>query len=678
MDFFASQELARKNTRRLIVLYLLALVALTAAIYALCIFAFFGLAHFGGKGFTPENFASAFRFDVLGYVAAGTSMLIGGGSAFKVAALRGGGESVASLLGGRKLQPNSRTVEERRILNVVEEMALAAGTPVPPVYILDDEQGINAFAAGYTIDDAVIGLNRGTIETLNRDELQGVVAHEFSHILNGDMRMSIRMIGILHGIQLIALLGYFLLRSIGGSSRHHHSNRDNGGGKGAMAMLLMGVGLIAVGGIGIFFARWIKASVSRQREFLADASAVQFTRNPEGIAGALKMIGAHSSQIHQPAAEEASHMFFGSMFGGASNLFATHPPLIKRIQKVDPRFDGDFVAYARRRVSWEQRLAEADQRRKQREQEHQRRLGGVGGMGGFGGQSPGGLMEGSFPIDPLILIAGIGNPDENDVEYSELVVDRIPEVLVEASHDVFDARCIVFVSLLNHETEIRRAQLHALATNEGQATIDRTIALMKPIDALEARFRLPLFEIIQGTLTGMSPQQHESFRDSVDRLVEADNRIDVFEFFLRQHTMVHLDRRFGKVQPPRVRYRAINPLQTEICRLLSILVRLGHEHQSEFGAAWKVAMVSLGKPAWADDTSALAEPLNAKQLQRDIEKVNQAAPVIKKRILTAMAAAMTSDGKITVGEAEIFRAMSESLDCPVPPVIAGPTNSQQA
>lgn len=658
MDFFASQELARKNTRKLIVMFLIAIAVLVVAVYILVTIAFFGLRTYSGEELGAASLASNFRLDLFTGISAGVCSLIGAGSAYKIASLRGGGENVASLLGGRKLPTNSSVLEERRILNIVEEMALAAGTPVPPVYILDDEDGINAFAAGFTTDDAVVGLNRGTIETLNRDELQGVVAHEFSHILNGDMRMSIRMIGILHGIQLLAMIGYSLLRGAG--ARHRRSSRDDS--KGAAAILVLAIGLLAIGWIGVFFARLIKASVSRQREYLADASAVQFTRNPEGIAGALKMIGAQSSQINNPLAEEASHMFFGSMFGNRGSFFATHPPLDDRISRIEPRFDGDYMGYAERKFKLQQRQQEADRRREEREQEHQNRTFGMGRniLGGF--------LDSQFPIDPLILIAGIGNPDQEDVVYSEIVVDRIPDVLVDASRDVFDARCIVFVSLLNAETTIRRAQLHALANNEGQATIDRTIELMEPVDQLEARFRLPVFEILQGTLTGMSPEQFESFRKSVNLLVDADQHVDFFEFFLRHHLMVHLDRRFGTVKPPRVKIWAINPLKNEICRLLAVLVRVGHADATEAHKAWDAAMASLGKSDW--DKNALGESINADQLGLDIARVNTAAPVIKKKILTAMVAAIAYDKQVTVEEAEMFRAMSESLDCPVPPVMA--------
>ena len=241
------------------------------------------------------------------------------------------------------LHPETTDPDERRILNVVEEMAIAAGTPVPPVYLLEKEDGINAFAAGHSPSDAVVAVTRGCVRTLSRDELQGVVGHEFSHILNGDMRLNLRLMGVLFGILLIGLTGYILLRSSSGYRVRDDRDDDRGGRN---VLPLIGLALYVIGYVGVFFANLIKSAVSRQREFLADASAVQFTRNPDGIAGALKKIGALSagSTIREPRAEEASHMFFGSA-GGAGQLFgllATHPPLVERIRRLDPSFDGDF------------------------------------------------------------------------------------------------------------------------------------------------------------------------------------------------------------------------------------------------------------------------------------------------------------------------------------------------
>lgn len=664
MDFFASQELARRNTRRLVVYFCLALICMIFAVYVVVMLVTSGFLTDVALGVSvnsvePVDPVSQF-FDpmVLAAVALAVSSVVGLGSAYKISSLRGGGENVAAMLGGRRLPPNSRDPGERRILNVVEEMALAAGTPVPPVYILDNEPSINAFAAGYTVDDAVIGVNRGTIDTLTRDELQGVVAHEFSHILNGDMRMSIRMIGVLHGIQLIALIGYFVLR---GST----TGRRSSNGKGGNAVTLIALGLVVVGWVGLFFARVIKASVSRQREYLADASAVQFTRNPSGIAGALKMIGAsmNGSAMLAAGAEETSHMFFGSMFSHSNFVFATHPPLGERIQRIEPAFQGDYNEYAKSRMAQRQRREEARQRKQEAKNQGRFPGGSPTGKMGFPG-----MMGDQFPIDPAILIAGIGLPGDDDVEYSEMLVEKIPTEIAEAARDVFSARCVVFAALLNDTREVRQIQLDAVAQGEGQATLEEMGRLHSMVVNLDERCRLPVFEILQGTLTGMSPEQYESFRESVDRLVAADQKVDLFEFFLRHHLLVHLDRRFGRVAPPRVKYRAINPLRESICQLIGVLVRVGHDDTSMAKSAYAAAMEVLEKP-WQDD-GALDAKFKYSDLENAIEKLTESSPKIKKRVLTAMAVAITHDKQVTVEEAEIFRAMSESLDCPVPPVVA--------
>ena len=313
MDFFQSQDTARRNTTRLIVFFALAVICLIV-ITNLLVMVLFGFLQTGEEGVTLEVIAAQFDWEVFFIIGALVTLVILGGSVYKTLALSGGGTTVAESLGGRLISHNTTDLHERKVLNVVEEMAIASGTPVPPVYLMDDEQGINAFAAGYTPSDAVIGVTRGTIAYLSREELQGVIAHEFSHILHGDMRLNIRLIGVLHGILLIGLIGYYILRSVrGGSSKN------------AGPILGLGLGLLVIGYAGTFFGNLIKASVSRQREFLADASAVQFTRNKQGIAGALKKIGGHSygSVLDTPEAPSMSHAYFStgvssflqSMFG---------------------------------------------------------------------------------------------------------------------------------------------------------------------------------------------------------------------------------------------------------------------------------------------------------------------------------------------------------------------------
>ncbi|MFV1978967.1 MAG: M48 family metallopeptidase, partial [Myxococcota bacterium] len=336
-NFFENQDAARRNTKRLVFLFCLAVIAIAGMIYLLAVL-LTGVEQPNPN--TGQMVISPLWWqpDLALGVAIGTAIVVGGGSLYKIAQLRSGGAVVAEALGGVPIPPGTQDADERRLLNVVEEMAIASGIPAPPVYLLKDEQGINAFAAGFAPGDAVIGVTRGCIQKLSRDELQGVIAHEFSHILSGDMGLNIRLMGVIHGILIIGIIGYFLLRSslFSGSSRRSN-NRDNSG----MAIVAAGLGLMVIGFLGTFFGNLIKASVSRQREFFADASAVQFTRNPDGIAGALKEFGGYEggSILASPNAPEASHLFFGQgLRGGLQMLFATHPPLEERILRLDPNW----------------------------------------------------------------------------------------------------------------------------------------------------------------------------------------------------------------------------------------------------------------------------------------------------------------------------------------------------
>src|SRR5690554_3021863 len=339
MNFFEHQDIARRNTRLLIILFFVAvaiLVVLTGA--AVAVFAG-GMDNNGATGAYEPNFI--FHWDIIlaacGVVVSGISLAV----LYKWAVLRPGGRVVAEKLGGRRLDPGSSEPLERKVLNVVEEMAIAANMPVPPVYLLEHEEGINAFAAGYSPKDAVIGITRGCAEQLTRNQLQGVVAHEIAHILNGDMRMNIRIMAVLNGILFISHAGYLILRTtaLSGGRRSNNDNSKN-------LLPFLGIALLIIGSIGVFFGNIIKAAVSRQREYLADASAVQFTREPETIGGALQQIGAlqAGSQIENQNASEASHLFFGQAISKWASIFATHPPLESRIKRVLPQWDGTFKA----------------------------------------------------------------------------------------------------------------------------------------------------------------------------------------------------------------------------------------------------------------------------------------------------------------------------------------------
>jgi len=331
-DFFHQQDRARSGSHFLVVLYLLAVLSIGLILHAAISF---GLTFTGEEGTPVPDFITNFLDPTIAILTLGlTFLIIGASSLFKVAQLRQGGPAVAAYMGAVEISPNTTNFAEKRLLNIVEEMALAAGVPKPRVYIMRDENSLNAFAAGYSPNDAAVAVTTGLLNTLNREELQAVVGHEFSHILNGDMRLNIRLIGILHGIFALSILGAILLRvgafSGGGRSR-------NSRGNGAAALLALGILIWILGSVGVLFGRLIQAAISRKRENLADASANQFTRNPQAMADALVLVATGPRRIENPHATELAHMLFDS-------AFATHPPIIERIRASDPTFDGNLQA----------------------------------------------------------------------------------------------------------------------------------------------------------------------------------------------------------------------------------------------------------------------------------------------------------------------------------------------
>jgi len=328
MDFFEQQEKARRSSKVLVVYFVMAVACIIASVYFASLLIFHGTQTQQQLG-APIPELVLWDPKLFLYVAVGTLGVVVLGSLYKTAALSKGGSAVAESLGGRLVNPNTTNPDERKLRNVVEEMAIASGVAVPKVYVLDDESGINAFAAGHAQGDAAIGVTLGCMTLLNRDELQGVIGHEFSHILNGDMRMNLRLMGVVFGIVCLAVIGRVLIFTRGG--------------KGKNPLMLLGLALIVIGAIGAFFGRLIQAALSRQREFLADASAVQFTRNAAGLSMALQKIGRTGSRVESAHAGEAAHMFFENGLGKPFlGMLATHPAIEERIRAIDPAWDERF------------------------------------------------------------------------------------------------------------------------------------------------------------------------------------------------------------------------------------------------------------------------------------------------------------------------------------------------
>ncbi len=653
-DFFDRQDHARRQTRRLVVLFGLSVAAIIVAIYLLL-----AAATSGWESHAPPRRAAWERYpaaaaarrghplwnpELFLAVAAGTLVVVGLGSLYKISELSAGGETVALMLGGRAVDPQTRDLAERRLLNVVEEMALASGVPVPSVFVLDNEPAINAFAAGHQPGDAVVAVSAGALKYLSREELQGVMGHEFSHILNGDMRLNLRLIGLVHGILVLAILGYYLLRTAPYVSSGR-SRKDSGGA--ALAIFLLGLALVILGYLGVFFGHLIKAAISRQREFLADASAVQFTRNPSGIAGALKKIGglADGSRIRDPHAEECSHMFFGDAFAGAFwNWFATHPPLIERIKAIEPDFDGRFPA-VHSVVGVEDDRPLVQPRR----------------------QAVAGVAAAAAAVAPLDAGDATGLVDLPTVDHLSDVAPMLgdlPAPLLFAAREPMTAQAVVLALLLSREDEATRAkQLELLDEGVAAPIAAETRRLAGPAASLAAGARLPLVGLAVPAIRRSSPAQYARFRKTVDALVTADAKIDLFEYCLRTVLFSYLDVPFGLKKPPAARYRSLSAVARPMQVVLSMIARLGHESPE---AAEKAYSATVANHPWLRQAALLPrEQCTFRNFDAALAALAEASPPVKRESLAAVSACIGADGRLTPAEDELLRAIAAVLGCPV-------------
>lgn len=632
MDFFAAQDDAHSKTKTLIVYFILAVVCIIAALYVLCMV-------FYSYGTTPENQPVRWVLwspPVLAGVAGFVVLLVGGASLSKIAELRGGGGVVAKSVGGRKVDPGTTDPDERKLMNVVEEMAIASGTPVPEVYLLDKEDQINGFAAGYTPDDAAIAVTRGCMQKLSRDELQGVIAHEFSHILNGDMRMNIRLMGVLFGILLISIIGEGLMRAgfWGGAASRR---RDDKGGN---AIMLFGLGMMAIGWIGVFFGRLIQSAISREREYLADASAVQFTRNPDGIGGALKKIGGVGSVVNHNHTSETAHFFFAnalkSSFGGA---FATHPPLPDRIKRIEPNWNGQMEA-----------VPETKRRPQQ--------------------QPPAPAASGGRrAVDPMAMVAGIGMIGANQLAYAQQSRAQAEESLGEEIHDSTKARALILALLLDRKPEIRQKQL-AFIKEDGGAEYAKLVEQAYPkVQAQGVKQRIPLLEMTVPALSQITREEYDRLIKRIVKLSEMDAEISFFEFAVMRLVKKHLGRKFEGASAKTKVISSTGPLRDHFSMLLSTMVWVGQpgsdaEAKRIFDQALQQAPLFHGqiqlKPF---------DALGFNELDKALDTLTHARFGVKRQMLNTCATAVAHDGEVNDDEGELIRAVAVTLDCPMPPLV---------
>jgi Zn-dependent protease with chaperone function len=665
MDFFSHQAHARGRTRKLVIAFIVAVAAVVFAINTLVVFAL-ELADVRDPEATGGLYARH------PYALVVTSIMIlavmGIASLYKVGRLRGGGGVVARDLGGTLVTPDNGNPAYRRLRNVVEEIAIASGVPVPEIYVLEQETGINAFAAGYVPADAAVAVTRGAVEELSRDELQGVIAHEFSHILNGDMRLNIRLMGVLFGLLVIGIVAReFLLRT-------------RGGGKEGNAIVFVALGIMVIGFVGLFCGRMIKAGVSRQREYLADASAVQFTRMPDGLAGALKKIGLHAegAKLATSEAEEVSHMLFCDGVGYAA-LTATHPPLLERIRRIDPRYDGKELAEA------------AKQAARRRPGQRGARDAGARAAGAAAGAAPASPMAeavaglavtpaaaataakalpggaASMQVSPKGVAAQVANPAKDDFVAAHRIADAVPEPLRVLAYMQDRAAELVLAMVVDADPGVRAHQLEAIA-NLGEERRERIEALMPAVQAVNPMHRLPLAAMAFPALRRLPRPWLERFVAALDAVVRADGALQLSEYCLARlvahQVMESLDP--SKARP--MGRRRLRDCAAQLADLFSVLARHG---QADAEAAQRAYVAGLG--AVLDGPAPrFAPPADwAAALDLALPELDRLDPAGKQRVIEGMVRCMSHDERITVSEAELLRTVCAALHCPLPPMLAG-------
>ncbi len=674
MDFFSRQEQSRRTSRFLVVAFTLAfatvVISTTVAAGAVLRIYWTQAGPYGGQIQTAQTFGqwATANLGLLGTIAGGTLLLILLATGYRTASLSGGGGQVARMLNATQVTGDGGDLLRKRLINVVEEMAIASGLPMPEVYVLEHEPAINAFASGLTPGDAAITVTRGALERLNRAELQGVVGHEFSHILNGDMRLNQRLIGLCFGILVLSLVGRWLLRaaaygSWGGYARY--GNRRGRGG-GVNAAFAIGLAVAVIGGIGLLASRLIKAAVSRQREALADASAVQFTRDPAGLAGALKKIGGFTSTLSSVDGEEVAHMLFdhGAALGG---LFATHPPLLQRIRALDPTFDPN-----------DYRPEEAPLAPPPEEEPAAAASGAAAGLApaADGHYAAAALAErpaaAAAPRRPdahealLASTGALGSP-----ALGGALRAAVPRALHAAAHSKDESLLLILALALSPDAGVRRQQDNLLASQLGAARARRCGELYTELAALDPKLRIPVLELAVPALKQRPTEQIEYLFALLERLAELESERRLFDYVLLR--MLHAYLSASPAPPPRAGARAAAKRSpaAALSGLLATVAAFGHEDGTTALGAYEAGLAAAGLDDGrvpAPDFTALPPLRDLTQFDAALAQLTKLKPAGKRQALEAVLATIRYDKVLDVDETELFRAIAATLGCPVPPV----------
>jgi Zn-dependent protease with chaperone function len=633
MNFFERQDQARRRTRWLLLMFALAVAGIVAAVNAVFLIAAFG---FQSGALLDDPGLLGWLLRAVLIVSTVTLALIGLSSLIKVARLRSGGGVVARALGGTPVPEDTRDFQLRRLRNVVEEMSIASGVAVPEIYVLEREQAINAFAAGFSPNDAAVAVTRGALDQLTRDELQGVIAHEYSHILNGDMRLNIRLMGWLFGILVLAIIGQRLLRSGARSG----GGRRGGGGQ----VAIVGLGLMAVGYIGVFFGHLIKAGVSRSREVLADASAVQFTRQTRGLANALRKIAGlpAGSKLASAEAEDVSHMLFAEGLG--ARLMSTHPPIEQRIRALDPSFRPETLK--------QQQQAWASQPPAGKQPD----------------PAPAAAAFAAVPATVVLsaseVVARVGAPAQTQIRQATALRRSLPEPLVQAARNPDQAAALLFALVQDGGEAVRATRLAQVRNGWGVETAQHVEALAPQVAELQPLQRMPLALLALPAVKHRPPEALRQLRDTIHELIHADGRVSVFEYALGTmlESQINDTLRPSAAADGRLK---LEDVRDDIALLLAVFAHVGHADAREAARAFQRGL----NAALPRVTMPYVAPTDWPQrLDQALLRLDRLLPMARQVLLEAVVAAILHDGQVTVDEYELLRTVCASLHCPLPPL----------
>jgi Zn-dependent protease with chaperone function len=639
VDFFGRQQAAKQASSRLLWYFIFAVSIIFIGVNALLYLVAVVTTHETGQG-------TWLWHDWSQQALLGTLWLVAGGSLLEWFLLRKGGTAVAKMLNAQAIDFASQDAVQRQFINVCEEMAIASGVPVPSLYVLPQESTINAFVAGYRAQDSVLVVTQGALIHLTRDELQAVIGHEFSHILNGDMRLNTYMLSVLAGMLAVGQVGDFLMRSPTGD---HPQNKS------ITPFWPLGLGMWLVGYIGLVLGRLIKAAISRERENLADAASVQFTRNPDALAGALYKIGQYDSYLSSWHAEQMSHMCFGESVS-FSQWFATHPPLKLRIQTIAPTFL-TRIKYQKPNKASTATPASASKPKSQ-----------SSSILAFSTE----MIEAPQAVTPFPI-----TPTSDNIEFSfdapmTTMVGELQWADLQSAQYLYRTLSVE-VSRALQSTAGAKAVLFALIAQEQGCSIQDLTqffasqnSLMQWVSQLQQalacsdnRLALPIVELAIPRLLGLTTEERQQFMSELRRLAWLNQQLSVFEFSLLKLIEQALNK-------PKVIFReqTLQQLARPCAQWIMTLLQYGSHQPSQYARIYQ----QLLSPIFALSMPAMPSPQQATLLALDatLKTFNSLNLEGKKQLINLTATTIQSDGVLHRTEYELLRVLAALLNCPMP------------